>query len=457
MAVDRSALPQLGPVPSFRFPSIVRHTLSNGLEVRTVEYSSAPVVSFVVLIRGGLGADPASQEGLAALTADMVDEGTGNLSAIGVSDAIARIGGDFDIEVGADATAFSLVTLTRFAERGAALLADIVTRPALREDDFSRVRQQRINRLTQLRTVPQALAESTFDRLLYGPHPYGHMSIGSSSALAALDLDHVREFHAACYRPERTTLVIVGALSHQELLDLGQVAFAGWEPTEASATVQIAADIEPQASSATRLGVVPREGAAQSELRIGHLAARRDTPDYSALLVMNAVLGGQFVSRINLKLREEKGFTYGAYTGFDWRRGPGPFALEASVHTASTAEAISDSLRELNDIRGPRPPAAGELSLAKASLTRGYPRGFETAEQVGRSVASLALYGLPDTYFEEFVPNTERVTVDDAVRVANDYINPARFTTLIVGDYDAIKASLEDLGLGEWQILPAEL
>lgn len=457
MAVDRSSLPQLGPVPFFRFPSIARHTLSNGLEVRTVEHASAPVVSFVLLIRGGLGADPASREGLAALTADVVDEGTAELSAIGVSDAIARIGGDFDIEVGADATAFSLVTLTRFAERGATLLADIATRPAMREDDFSRVRQQRMNRLTQLRTVPQALAESAFDRLLYGSHPYGHMAIGSSAALAALDLDHVRAFHAACYRPERSTLVIVGALSHQELVALGQTAFEGWVSETAAGTVQVAADLQPPFSSPTRLAVVPREGAAQSELRIGHLAARRDTPDYSALLVMNAVLGGQFVSRINLKLREEKGFTYGAYTGFDWRRGLGPFALEASVHTASTAEAISDSLRELHDIRGARPPAVDELALAKASLTRGYPRGFETAEQVGRSVASLALYGLPDTYFEEFVPRTESVTIDDVVRVASTYIDPARFTTLIVGDYDAIKTSLDELGLGEWQLLPAEL
>jgi predicted Zn-dependent peptidase len=172
---------------------------------------------------------------------------------------------------------------------------------------------------------------------------------------------------------------------------------------------------------------------------------------------MNAVLGGQFTSRVNLKLREEKGFTYGAHTGFDWRRGLGPFSLEASVHTASTAEAVADSLREFDDIRGARPPTSDEMELAKASLTRGYPRGFETAEQVARSVASHALHGLSDTYFEEFVPKIEAVASDDVVRAAVRYIDPSRLTTLIVGDYEAIGDSLDRLALGEWQILLPEL
>jgi predicted Zn-dependent peptidase len=140
------------------------------------------------------------------------------------------------------------------------------------------------------------------------------------------------------------------------------------------------------------VAVVARDGAAQSELRIGHLSARRDTKDYAALVVMNAILGGQFVSRINLKLREEKAFTYGARTGFDWRRGLAPFSLQTSVHTASTAEAVGDVLNEIEAIRGSRPPSDTEMSLAKASLTRGYPRNFETAHAMSpapRSAISI--------------------------------------------------------------------
>jgi zinc protease len=457
MGVDRSRLPELGSNPIFSFPSIVCHRLANGLDVRTLEHASIPVISMVLVIRGGLGADPSRREGLAALTADLADEGTAELSAIDVSDTLSRIGGDYDVEVGADATAFSLVTLTRFADRGAGLLAEIATRPAMREEDFSRVRQQRLDRLMQLRTVPQALAESAFERLLYGPHPYGHLAIGSSGSLAAIDLDQVRRFHAAVFQPSRAVLVVAGALSHGELRGVAERAFGTWNETTPSQALQVAADVEPPRVAAIRRAILPREGAAQSELRIGHLSVRRDTPDYSALLVMNAVLGGQFASRVNLKLREERGFTYGAYTGFDWRLGLGPFSLETSVHTAATADAVRDGIRELEDIRGPRPPTAEEMLLAKASLTRGYPRGFETAEQVARSVASHALHSLPDTYFEEFVPKIEAITIDDVVRVADQYIDPARLTTVIVGDHQKIAASLDQLGVGDWQVLPAEL
>jgi zinc protease len=210
-------------------------------------------------------------------------------------------------------------------------------------------------------------------------------------------------------------------------------------------------------NGAARLAVVPRDGAAQSELRIGQLAARRTTPDYPALLVMNAILGGQVVSRVNLKLREEKGFTYGARTGFDWRRGLAPFVLQVSVHTASTAEAIRDSLTEIAQIRGSRPPTAQELLLARASLTRGYPRGFETAQQVARAVGQLTLFGLPDTYFEEFVPKVHAVEAAHVVAAAERYLDPATLTTLVVGDHGVIGESLSQLELGIPEILPAEV
>jgi zinc protease len=172
---------------------------------------------------------------------------------------------------------------------------------------------------------------------------------------------------------------------------------------------------------------------------------------------MNAVLGGQFVSRINLKLREEKAFTYGARTGFDWHRGRSPFVLQASVHTASTAESIADSLAEIAGIRGTRPPTDAELGLAKASITRGYPRNFETAQQVARSVGQLVLHHLPDGYFADFVPTINRVTVDDVTTAAATYLDPAQLTTLIVGDHTAIADSLRTLALGDARVLPVEL
>jgi zinc protease len=452
--VDRSRLPAPGPDPQFRFPEIVRHTLANGLKIRTVEHPGVPIVTFAIQIDGGLGSDPAGHEGLAAMTADMVDEGTGSLSAIDVSDALARIGGEYDVEVGADATLFTLTTLSRFAGRGAKLLSDVLTAPSMREADFDRVRQLRLDRLRQLADLPSAVAERAFLRLLYPSHPYGHLAIGTDTALRALTREGVVQFHAATYLPWRATLILVGSLSHADLVTIAKNAFASWTGEERalyapSAAADVSADIGPG-----RLVVVPRDGAAQSELRIGHLSARRNTPDYAALLVMNAILGGQFVSRLNLKLREEKAFTYGVRTGFDWRRGVGPFSVQTSVHTAATAESIGDTLKEISDLRGGRPATADEMSLAQASLTRGYPRNFETAQQVARSVGQLTLFDLPDSYFEDFVPNVKAVTANDVTRVAHTYLDPARVIALVVGDRSATEASLTELGLGELHVLP---
>ena len=457
MTVDRSRLPEVGDDPPFVFPLIVHHRLTNGLALRTVEHHSAPVITLVLTLEGGAGADAAGQEGLGALTADMVDEGTGAMSALDVADALARVGGDYDVEVGPDVTMITLTTLTRFGGQAASLLADIVTRPSLRAEDFARVRQLRLDRLRQLKDLAPATAERVFLRLLYGTHPYGHLAIGDEESLAALTRDDVVRCHREQYVANRATLVVTGAMSHEQLAAVAERAFGAW-PTHAPGAapdMAPASSIAPPSRSAARLVLVPRESAAQSELRIGHLSARRDTPDYPALLVMNAIMGGQFVSRINLKLREEKGYTYGARTGFDWRRGVAPFVLQASVHTTATADAVRDSLAELAAIRNSRPPSDSELLLAKASLTRSYPRNFETAQQVARSVAQLALFGLPDSYFEEFVPRVRDVSSADVTSAASRYIAPENLLTLIVGDSAAIRDSLGTLGLGDAEVMAA--
>ncbi len=456
MAVDRSRLPVVGPDPAFSLPGIVRHRLASRLPVRTVEHHSVPVVTVTLIVEGGSGADPEHREGLAALTADMLDEGTGSLTAIDLSDRLARIGAQYDVDVGPDATIFSLTTLSRFADRGAELLAAMVTAPSLRDADFARVRQLRLDRLSQLKDLPPTVAERAFLKLAYGPHPYGHLGIGTDEALRRLTLDDVKAFHAAQCRPSRATLVVAGDMDHDALRDIGNGAFGGWRDTGEPDSLAVAAALPPRPEApAARIAVVPRDGAAQSEVRIGHLVTGRNTPDYPALLVMNSVLGGQFVSRVNLKLREEKGYTYGARTGFDWRRGPTPFALAVAVHTAATADAVADSLAELEGIRGSRPPTAAELELAKASLTRGYPRNFETAQQVARAVSQLVVYDLPDTYFAEFVGKANGVTVEQVVAAAARHLDPARLTTLIVGDHRAIAESLQSLNAGEVRVLPA--
>jgi predicted Zn-dependent peptidase len=259
------------------------------------------------------------------------------------------------------------------------------------------------------------------------------------------------------YAPTHATAIAVGAASHERLADLVEAAFGGWtaSPGARPALADVGAVDAPTVRNG-RLVTVHRAAAAQSELRIGHIGLPRSTPDYHALLVLNMILGGQFVSRINMNLREEKGYTYGARTSFEFRKGPGPFIFQASVQSDVTANAVREVLNELHAIRGVRPVSAEELEHGRAALIRGYPRNFETAEQLGRAAVQMALYDLPDDYFAEFVPRMASVTAEEVTRVVARHLDPARLTTLIVGDLDAVGRDLAELDLGEPEVMPTE-
>jgi zinc protease len=442
--VDRSRLPELGPEPPFSFPEIRRRVLGNGLRVWTVEHSGVPVVNMLLLLPAGAADDPAPLPGLAAITGDMLDEGSGDMSALEVHEALGKIGAALDTEVGSDATVLGTTTLARFAPRGLDLLAQIVTRPRFEPREFDRVRTLRLNRLTQLRDVPSAVAERAFIQRLYRNHPYGHLAIGTEESLAAVTVDDAAAFHGRHYDPRFGTLIISGAGTHDELAAMGETAFGGWKADPERTLAGRSAELP--AVPPDRLVLVHRQGAAQSELRIGHVSVTRSTPDYHKLLTLNMILGGQFVSRINMKLREEKGYTYGARTSFDLRRGPGLFVLQASVQSEATVDAVGEAMEQLRAIRGERPVTEDELLLGRAALTRGYPRNFETGEQIARGAAQLSLYGLPDDYFSRFVPSVLALSAADLTQAAADYIHPDRLLTVIVGDRDKIGPSLETLG-----------
>jgi predicted Zn-dependent peptidase len=383
----------------------------------------------------------------------LLDEGCGSLDALGLHEAIGRLGAQVETEVGSDATLVGITTLERTAVDAMALVADLVARPTLGAKDFDRVRDLRRNRLLQMRDVPAAVAERVFVERLYGSHPYGHLPIGSELSLLAMDVADVQRFHERFYVPSRVTVIAVGAGSHEGLASLVEGAFGGWRVDSPADSLGDPA-LAPPPRASSQVVVVPRPEAPQSELRIGHVAVARSSPDYHALLALNLVLGGQFVSRINSNLRERNGYTYGARTSFEFRRGPGPFALHASVQSDRTAEAIAEALDEIQAIRADRPVTDAELELGRAPLTRGYPRGFETAEQVGRAAAQLALYDLPDDYFSTFVPKILALTADDLTRVAAMHIDPKRLTTVIVGDPQMI-GGVTELGLGSPSIVEA--
>ena len=286
MSIERSRLPEPGPSPAVPFPTIEKSALPSGLGVWTVRFAQIPVVAFSLLIRRGASSDPVGKHGLAAMTADMLDEGSGQRSAIEVHEAIARLGTQLQIDIAADAAVAGFTVLSRFTDRALALLADVVARPALREDDVTRVRQLRLHRLTQLRDVPSAIADRAFLRLIYGEHPYGHSLIGTEQSLASMTAVDVRAFHERAVRPSVSTLIAVGDCDHETVLRLANDAFDGWQDV-----VDGGEPVETALPRPVRLSIVPRPSAPQSELRIGHVAAPRNTPDYHALMTANMVLG----------------------------------------------------------------------------------------------------------------------------------------------------------------------
>ena len=444
---DRSSLPPLGALPEFQFPDIRRGALPSGLRVWTIEHRAVPLISVLVLIRRGSAADPQGREGLAAMVGDLLDEGCGDLDALAFHEALGRIGAQLDTEVGSDATLLGLTMLSRYADRGAALLAEMTRRPRLDNRDFERVRDLRLNRLVQIRDMPTALADRAFTELIYRDHPYGHLSIGSERGLRGMTLGDITAYHAAAYAPSNVTVIAAGDASHADLAALVGSVFGDWEPGSAPLPDDSAALLMPAPPDA-RLCLMHKAGAAQSELRIGHMSVPRSAPDYLQLLVLNMVIGGQFVSRINMNLREDKGYTYGARTSFDARRGPGPFLLQASVQGDATAAAIRESLQEISDVRGAKPVTRLELETGRAALTRGYPRNFETAEQIARAAAQMSLHDLPEDYYSTFVPRVLAIDEGAVTEAARRHLDPDRMLTVIIGDRDRVGGSLEELGLG---------
>jgi zinc protease len=449
IAADRSALPPVGPDPEFRFPTLTRTTLANGLRAVTAEHRGAPVVSLALLIPTGASTDPPDGLGLAAFTADLLDEGCGDLSGVALHEALSRIGGHLGTEVTSDATTLSLTVLSRHLRRGMALLSEIAARPRFDPVDVARVRDLRLTRFRQMRQSPSAIADQVFLKSLYRGHPYGHLAMGTEATLAGLGVDAVTGFHRRAYRPATWTLVAVGDCVEAELGEAAAETFgqlqivAGPEATDASALVAL-----PVAAAEDRMVFVPRDGAVQSEIRLGHVGVARRSPDYHALLVLNTVLGGQFVSRINLNLREAKGYTYGARSGFDCRVAPGPFSVAASVQTAATADAIREAVSEIVDIRGARPVTDAELALARAALTRGFPRSFETAPQVAYGVLRLSLHGLPDDSFTRFVQRITAIDIDAVTRAASTHLRPDDLLAVVVGSRPDVLDSLGALGFG---------
>jgi predicted Zn-dependent peptidase len=447
---DRSHPPQSGPPPTLRLPSIQKRQLSNGLAVWMVELHKVPVVQENLLVNSGTADDPVGKFGVASFTAAMLTEGAGSRSSLEIADAVDFLGADLGASTGADASAVRLhVPVARLAD-ALPIFADVALRPTFPKDELERLRKERLTNLLQARDDPATIASLAFARVLYGlTHRYGTASAGTAETIKALTPDDLRAFYTATFRPTNATLLVVGDMTPGNVAPLLESTFGTWKPQgSAPAHPTLPAVAQPEKR---QVYLIDKPGAPQTQIRIGWIGVPRSTPDYFPIEVMNTILGGSFTSRLNMNLREEHGYTYGAGSGFDMRLSAGPFAASAGVQTDKTSESLKEFFNELNGILKPIP--ADELTRAKNYVALRFPAGFETTGDISRKLEDLLVYHLPEDYFSKYVQNIEAVTAADVQRVAQKYIQPDRFAVVVVGDRKTIEPGIKALNLGAIKVL----
>jgi zinc protease len=451
-APDRSKAPVPGPAPSLTLPPIQKRALSNGLPVWIVEMHKVPLATFTLVVKAGAAADPTGRYGLANFTAAMLDEGAGTRSALELADAIDFLGASLSTGSSFDASTVRLETLVSKVDEALPLMADVVLRPAFSQTELERLRQERLTSLLQMRDNPAGLASAAFSRLVFGPrHRYGTPAMGNEASNGEMSAADLRSFYTAQYQPQNAHLIVVGDVAADAVLPKLEKAFGPWRNGAAPPKPSFEAAAQ---HGARQIYLIDKPGAPQSQIRIGWVGVPRSTPDYYPLSVVNTVLGGSFTSRLNQNLREEHGYTYGASAFFDMRLAAGPFTAGAGVQSDKTVESLQEFFKELAAIRQPIP--ADELARARNYLALGFPAEFETTGGMAGHLAQLVIYDLPESFFADYVPKIEAVTVADAQRVAAQYIQPDRFAVVVVGDVAKIGAGVRAAGLGPVRVVTAD-
>ena len=448
-APDRTRPPQPGPPAALKLPAIQKQKLSNGLPVWIVEMHEVPVAQVNLVVSSGTANDPPGKFGVASLTAAMLEEGAGSRSALELADAIDFLGADLGATSGIDSSAVRLhVPVARLAD-ALPLMADVALRPTFPRDELERQRQQRLTALLQGRDDPPTISSAAFSRILYGKaHRYGTPQSGTAETIKTFTADDLRTFYASAYRPENATLIAVGDFTADKLMPLLEKSFGSWKASAPAAVEKLPAV---EQAAARQVFLVDKAGAPQSQIRIGWIGVARSTPDYFPLTVLNTILGGSFTSRLNNNLREVHGYAYGAGSGFDMRAEPGPFFATAGVQTDKTSESLKEFFNELTAIQKPVP--ADELARAKNYVSLRYPSAFESTGDISRRLEDMLIYRLPEDYFTKYVQNIQAVTAADVERVAQKYVQPGKFTVVVVGDLKTIETGVRGMNLGQVKVM----
>jgi zinc protease len=451
-----SSRPSPGQPRSYEFPHFERTVLRSGLQVIAVDVPERPLVYASLLIRRGASEEPADLAGATILTARAMSEGTRRYPGVELIEAAERLGATLHVDASWDAFTVSVEVAASRLGAALELLAEQFEQPTFPESDVARLREERLNDLLQVKADPRRMVDQAFNRTIYtADSPYGRSAGGDEESVPRLTPDILRGVHRTVLDPRQAAIVIGGDLSGLRVPEMVEAVLGSFGSDAGIA----AAPAAPRTESALDHPIVRfyhRPGSVQTELRIGHIGLARRVPDFYSVQVMAAILGGLFNSRLQMNLREEKGYTYGIGAGFDMRRGAGPFSVRTAVQTAATVPAITESLAELRRIRETAVTSA-ELAAARDYLVGVFPLRFETPGAVVGALGGLFVQALPDDELARYRSEVEAVTIESIQKAAQDHIHLDRLAIVAVGDADAVAAELSAANFGELEVITEEL
>jgi zinc protease len=442
---DYAALPEGGEEPALQAPEIHRRTLPNGLRLAVLEQPELPLVRLDLTFAGGTAADPPGAEGLADFAGAMLLEGTERRDKFAFRNALEGIGTDLGVSTLPDCTTMWMLSLRKTLGDSMQLLAEALRQASFPAGELADEKERRLNDLRRERDNPRTIAVKATGRILFGEgHPYAGIGSGTEASVAALTVDDVRTFVKENFTPGNATIVAVGDITVDELEKVVLRHLGDWTGAAPERPAVSAA----RAPEGRVVYLIDKPGDTQSTLTVARPGIARNDPDWESVFVANRVLGGFFSSRLNMNLREDKGYTYSARS-FTWeRKGPAAFTMGARVQTEVTAEALSEFLAELEAIAGGRPIDPEELEFAKGSILGGYSREFETIGQLAGAVTEQVVYGLPDDTFARYPERVRGVDLEEVNRAAVKHFNPDDIAIIVVGDLAKIEDPIRALDLG---------
>ena len=444
---DRNKKPAAGEKTLFIPPTIDKTTLSNGLELLVIEDHKLPLIEVTVVLNSGWAADPTDKPGAAALTADLLDEGTNRRDAMEISEEARELGTNIGTSSYFDGTFISFNSLKKNLDSSLDLFADILLNPVFPENELKRKKNEYLGRIQQESKQAIVSAVKHYFRLLFGnDHPYGQPYTGSGTAesINAINRYDLMHYYKNNYLANNSSIIVVGDITPKE----AEVKINQYLGRWASGNVAISDVPTPEKRSTRDVYIIDKPGAPQSVIIMGNLGLKRNDPDFLATSVMNTALGSQFTSRLNMNLREDKGYTYGTGSFFSSRKGVGPFGCYAPVQTKYTKAAITEMIKELSDITKSRPLSNQEVENTKTSLINKFPRRFEGLSAISDEASDLVMYNLPEFTWQLYMEKVNSITGDMATQAAKDHIHPDNLLIVVVGDRKKIEKDIKSLKLG---------